>query len=292
MKRPIRAAGGVVFRTTKKGNLKVLVAHRPRYDDWSFPKGKANPGETQEQTAVREVLEETGYHCRIVTAIGTTKHRLASGNKEVSWFAMRPLPDTRGFKKNSEVDRIKWLTRKAAHSLLDYPQDRDLLAGHDFGKIAQTGTIRLLRHGAAGDRNQWLEEDWARPLNKKGRKQAEAIAESLADMGVDRVVSSPYLRCVQTVEPLALKIGARVEISDALAEGPDIDAAYELVGSLVGYNAVLSSHGDVIPAVINRMTWEGLSIDSPFQCSKGSIWETEVDEGRFTTCSYVPPPRV
>ena len=290
MTRPVRAAGGVVFRITKKGNLKVLVAHRPRYDDWSFPKGKADPSETPEQTAVREVLEETGYHCRIVTPIGTTRHRVASGVKDVSWFAMRPLPDSSGFEENSEVDEIKWLTRKAARDLLDYQRDRDLLAGIDFGRIAQTGTIRLLRHGAAGDRNKWQEEDWTRPLNKKGRKQARAIAERLATAGIERVVSSPYLRCVQTVEPLAQKIGAKVEIGDALAEGQHIDAAYEVLNVLGGYNSVLCSHGDMIPAVINKMTWAGLSIDSPFQCSKGSIWEIEVDEGRFTTGRYVPPP--
>ena len=205
---------------------------------------------------------------------------------------MRPLPNSKGFEENSEVDEIKWLTRKAARDLLDYQQDQDLLTSNNFGKIAQTGTIHLLRHGAAGDRNKWLEEDSRRPLNKKGRKQADAIAERLATEGIERVVSSPYLRCVQTLEPLAQEIGAKVEISDALAEGSDIDAAYKLIDSLVGYNSVFCSHGDVIPAVINRMTWAGLSIDSPFQCSKGSIWEIEVDEGRFITSNYVPPPSV
>jgi broad specificity phosphatase PhoE len=83
-----------------------------------------------------------------------------------------------------------------------------------------------------------------------------------------------------------------VEIQDALAEGPDIDAAYELIDSLVGHNVVLSTHGDVIPAVINRMIWAGLTIDSRFYCSKGSIWEIEVDLGRFTTGRYIPPPEV
>ena len=292
MTRPTPAAGGIVFRTTKKGSLKVLVIHRPKYDDWSFPKGKAEPGETREQTAVREVLEETGYHCRIVTQIGTTRHRVSSGVKEVSWFAMRPLPDSRGFEENSEVDEIRWLSRKATRGLLDYQQDRDLIGGDDFKKLTQTGTVRLLRHGAAGDRDKWPKEDRKRPLNKKGRKQARAIAENLTTSGIERVISSPYLRCVETVEPLAQNIGTSVEKSDALAEGPDIDAAYELVDSLVGYNSVLCSHGDVIPAVINRMIWAGLSIDSPFQCAKGSIWEIELDEGRFTTSRYVPPPSV
>ncbi len=282
----------MVLRTTSKGNLKVLVAHRPKYDDWSFPKGHAEKGETPVETAVREVLEETGYHCRIVTPIGTTRYRVPRGVKEVSWFAMRPLPDSKGFKRNSEIDEIKWVNRKKARTLLSYDLDRDLLASNNFRRIAQTGTIRLLRHGAAGDRNKWKKEDRVRPLTNKGRRQAAAIAESLATAEIERVVSGPSLRCIQTVESLAEKIGAKVEISDALAEGPDIDAAYDLVDSLVGYNAVLCSHGDVIPATINRMMWAGLSIDSRFYCSKGSIWEIEVDVGKFVTGHYTPPPSV
>ena len=288
--RLVKAAGGVVFRKTPKGNLKVLLAHRPNYDDWSFPKGKADKGESAEETAVREVLEETGYHCRIVAPIGTTRHCISNGVKEVNWFAMRPLPDSPGFNKNSEIDEITWVSRKKARETLDYQNDRDLLAGIDLKRLTQTGTIRFLRHAAAGDRTKWKGDDRLRPLSKKGRRQAAALAESLAAAGVERIVTSPYDRCVQTVKPLAKAIGAKIEKSDALAEGPDIDATYDLVDSLVGHNAVLCTHGDVIPATINRLMWAGLAIDSRFYCAKGSIWEIEVEGGRFTIGTYVPPP--
>lgn len=292
MTRVIRAAGGLVFRRTSKGNLKILVAHRPSYDDWSLPKGKADKGETPEETAVREVLEETGYHCRIVSTVGTTRHRINNGVKEVSWFAMRPLPDSPGFKKNKEIDKIQWVTRKEAREILDYENDRNLIGESDLKRLAQTGTIRFLRHATAGDRNKWKGNDRARPLTKKGRRQSEAIAKSLKRAGIERVVTSPYDRCIQTVEPLAKRIGAKIEVDEALAEGPDIDAAYELVDSLVGYNAVLCSHGDVIPATINRLMWAGLSLESRFYCSKASIWEIGLEGGKFTTGHYVKPPKV
>lgn len=288
--RLVKAAGGVVFRKTPKGNVKVLLAHRPSYDDWSFPKGKADKGESPEETAIREVLEETGYHCRIVAPIGTTRHRISNGVKEVNWFAMRPLPDSPGFKENSEIDEIEWVSRKKARDSLDYQNDRDLLAGTDLKRLTQTGTIRFLRHAAAGDRTKWKGNDRKRPLSKKGSRQAKALAESLAGAGVERIVTSPYDRCVQTIKPLAKAVGAKIEKSDALAEGQDIDAAYDLVDSLVGSNAVLCTHGDVIPATINRLMWAGLTINSRFYCSKGSIWEIEVEGGRFTTGTYVPPP--
>lgn len=292
MTRIVRAAGGLVFRHTSKGKLKVLVAHRPRYDDWSLPKGKADKGETPEETAVREVLEETGYHCRVVAPLGTNRYRISNGIKEVTWFAMRPLPDSPGFKVNNEIDQIKWLSRSKAKQLVDYENDRTLISDAPFKQLTQTGTIFLYRHAAAGDRTKWNGNDRERPLTKKGKRQASAFAEAMVGRGIERVVSSPYERCVQSVAPLANVVGTKIEVDEALSEGPDIDAAYELFDSLVGWNAVICSHGDVIPAVVNRLMWAGLSLDSRFYCSKGSAWEIRIEGGRFTTGNYVPPPKV
>lgn len=288
----VKAAGGLVFKETAKGKLRVLLVHRPRYDDWGLPKGKADKGETPEETAIREVLEETGHHCRIVAPLGTSRYRIDGGVKEVYWYAMRPLPDSPGFKKNKEVDEIRWLSRKKARELSDYENDRALIAESGLKKLAGTGTLYLLRHAAAGDRSKWEGVDAVRPLTKKGRRQSKSIAEYLGGAGIERIYTSPYTRCAQTVEPLAEAIGAKVREHDALAEGPDIDAAYELCDDLAGYNAVLCTHGDVIPAVMNRMMWAGLTLESRFYCSKGSIWEVDLEGGRFTNARYVPPPNV
>lgn len=288
----VRAAGGVILRKTDSGNLRILVAHRPQYDDWSLPKGKADKGETPEQTAVREVLEETGYECRIVAPLGTTRYRVGRGIKEVQWFAMRPLPSSPGFKKNNEVDKIRWLSRKRAADLVSYTFDRELILESDLKKIAETGTIFLLRHGSAGNRDKWKKDDRLRPLTKKGTKQANAIAKTLASRGIERIFTSPYQRCVETVEPIAALTGAKIEISEALGEGPDVDAAYQLIHDLAGTNAVICSHGDVIPATINRLMWLGLALQSRFYCSKGSMWEVDIEQGKYTEGRYVPPPEV
>jgi len=290
--RVIRAAGGVVYRKTRKGKIRVLVVHRQQYDDWTLPKGKADDGESPEETAVREVLEETGKRCRIVAPLGATRYRVQGGVKEVHWFAMKPLPDSPGFTKNAEVDRIKWLSRRKLLERLTYEQDRELIEGTDLKKLAQTGTLYLFRHTTAGDRSRWRGRDEDRSLTKKGWREADAVASSLADAGIERIVSSPYERCVQSVKPLSKLIKARIETSPLLAEEPDIDAAYALVDSLIGTDTVISSHGDVIPALINRMMWAGLSLESRFYCSKGSIWVVEVDGGKFTTARYMPPPEV
>ena len=205
---------------------------------------------------------------------------------------MRPLPSSPGFEKNDEIDKIRWVSRKKAKEILDYKNDRLLIKNADYKHLTQTGTIFLLRHAAAGNRDKWKGDDTQRPLTKKGRKQSEIVAKTLAEMQIERIVTSPYERCIDSVRPLAERIGAKVEISQALAEGPDIDAAYELVDSLVGHNAVLCSHGDVIPAVINRLMWAGLTLDSRFYCSKASVWEVGVESGRFTTANYIPPPKL
>jgi 8-oxo-(d)GTP phosphatase len=290
--RLIRAAGGVVFRNTPKGKIRVLVVHRPQYDDWTPPKGKADKGESPEETAVREVLEETGNRCRIVAPLGPTRYRVQGGVKEVHWFGMRPLPDSPGFTKNSEVDAVEWLSPRKVLDKLSYDQDRGLIAGTDFKKLAQTGNLYLFRHTTAGERSRWKGRDEDRSLTKKGWREADAIASSLADAGIERILSSPYERCVQSVKPLAKLIKAPVEISPLLAEEPDIDAAYALIDGLIGTNAVVCSHGDVIPAIINRMMWAGLTLDSRFYCSKGSIWVVGVEEGKFTNAHYRPPPEV
>jgi 8-oxo-dGTP diphosphatase len=288
----IRAAGGLIIRRTPKGRIRVLVAHRPRYDDWSLPKGKVDKGETPAQAAVREVLEETGQRCRIVAPIGTTRYRIGRGIKEVDWYVMRPLPNSPGFKKNSEVDQVRWLSRNKALEILDYERDRDLVEDNDLKKLAQTGTLWLLRHATGGNRSKWEGDDMVRPLTKKGKRQSEAIAKSLRSAGIERIISSPYDRCIQTVHPLSKATGAKIEVHEALAEDPDLDATYALIHDLAGANAVLCTHGDVIPAAVNRLMWLGLTLDSRFYCSKGSIWEIRIDLGKFTTGHYIPPPKV
>ena len=288
----IRAAGGVVYRKTPKGKIRVLMVHRQQYDDWTLPKGKADNGESPEETAVREVLEETGQRCRIVAPLGATRYRVQGGVKEVHWFAMKPLPDSPGFTKNAEVDRIKWLSRRKLLERLSYEQDRELIEGTDLKKLGQTGTLYLIRHTTAGDRSRWRGRDEDRSLTKKGWREADAVASSLADAGIERIVSSPFERCVQSVKPLSKLIKAPIETSTLLGEEPDIDAAYTFVDGLVGTDTVISTHGDVIPALINRMMWAGLSLESRFYCSKGSIWVVEVDGGKFTTARYIPPPEV
>ena len=118
----IRAAGGLVERDGK-----VLLVHRPRYDDWTFPKGKAEDGETDEDCAVREVLEETGLECELLGELPSTAYADARGRpKRFRWWRMRIVAD-HGFEPDDEVDELRWLTPAEAAPLLSYDRDLTLL---------------------------------------------------------------------------------------------------------------------------------------------------------------------
>lgn len=151
--------------------------------------------------------------------------------------------------------------------------------------------IHLVRHGKAGSRHDWKGPDDERPLSKRGRRQAEALVDVLADRGVELVFSSPSVRCVQTVQPLADKLGLSVELRPELAEGTaEIDVAGFLEG-LGSTTAVVCSHGDMIPIILENLA-ERYGFDLPYNysCAKASVWEI-VDDGTGTmTARYLSPP--
>jgi len=125
----IRAAGGVVRRTRADGEHEVLLVHRPKYDDWSLPKGKADSGERPDQTALREVEEETGLRCRLGPEVGKTRYRDSQGRaKVVRYWLMEPETDDHSFVANREVDAVRWCSFDDARTALSYAHDRKLLA--------------------------------------------------------------------------------------------------------------------------------------------------------------------
>jgi broad specificity phosphatase PhoE len=152
-------------------------------------------------------------------------------------------------------------------------------------------TIYLVRHARAGERGTWRQEDWLRPLSRAGRSQARGLLGLLRDARFDRVLSSPYVRCLETVVPIA---GARklpIEPEDALAEGGDLDSVLAIVRKHMASGAVLCSHGDVIPAVLASLAASGVDIGDDPRCPKGCTWVLEAPGGvDITRVRYLPPP--
>ncbi|UDY37276.1 SixA phosphatase family protein [Dermatobacter hominis] len=150
-------------------------------------------------------------------------------------------------------------------------------------------TLYLVRHGSAGVRDDRDPHDADRPLDETGHLQAERLADWLRHESPTAVLSSPLLRCRQTVEPLAKVMGLDVVVEDDLAEGTSIDDAWGLVERLAGSSAVLCSHGDVIPEVISRAQRRGMVVPGKSGCAKGSVWTLRHWDGdTFATGIYTP----
>jgi 8-oxo-dGTP diphosphatase len=146
--------------------------------------------------------------------------------------------------------------------------------------------ILLIRHAKSGSRERWEGDDRLRPLTRSGWRQAEALVEKLRDEPIERILSSPYLRCIQTVEPLAAARGLRVEPTDDLAEGAGIGPLRRLLAELG--NAALCTHGDVVQEVVEWLRHRGVAVDGGL--AKGSIWVLDVVHGEVVAARYLPPP--
>jgi 8-oxo-dGTP diphosphatase len=150
-------------------------------------------------------------------------------------------------------------------------------------------TVFLVRHAHAGKRSQWDGDDALRPLSRRGRAQALAVADLLEGHAVGRVVSSPSARCLQTVEPVAGAHDIAVEVDERLAEGADPDAAVALLLELADVHGVACSHGDLIPVALRRLVAMGMQVEGALLDQKGSVWSIDVEDGRPVRGGYTPP---
>jgi 8-oxo-dGTP diphosphatase len=256
--RDVRAAGAVVTRKGGRKGAEVLLVHRPKYDDWSFPKGKLDPGEHAVTAAVREVAEETGLGVCLGPALSQQRYRLSSGRwKTVDYWTARVRgdDDVSRYRANDEIDAVEWVGWEAATRRLTYPRDRDTLA--EAGPLRRrTRALVVLRHGKARSRDAWKEDDRLRPLLQLGEAQARRVVPLLAAFDVTAVHTSSSTRCVQTVAPYAEVTGCPLTTYDELTEeGASVEGVVALVDALLdaGESTVLCTHRPVLPTVLDAV---------------------------------------
>ncbi|WP_433688474.1 NUDIX hydrolase [Micromonospora carbonacea] len=272
--RVIRAAGGVAWRQADDGVLVCLV-HRPRYGDWSLPKGKLEPGEHPLLAAVREVAEEADVRAVPQVRLPTVRYRSEGRPKVVDYWSMRAV-DAGGFQPDTEVDGIRWLPVGEAVRLVSYPHDAEVLTA--FAALPPvTATVALVRHAQAGRRGTWSGPDSARPLDETGRAQAHALAPLVALVRPTRLLSASARRCVQTLDPAAALLDLPVEVTGDLDEprpGQDPHeralAAAACLAELAaaGGAAGACSQGRVMPGALERLAGRA----SDFTTEKGGGW--------------------
>ena len=268
----VYAAGAVLWRV-EKGKLKVALVHRSRYNDWSFAKGKVDPGELLAQTAVREIREETGLKVRLGVKLSTSSYKLSNGaDKEVHYWAARVTDKAMRastFKPDEEVASVDWLTPEKARSLFSYDFDRQLLDEveklHALDRL-DTRPVIVLRHAKATPRSDWMDgkavDDGKRPLLPEGLQQAQALVPLIAAFGPKRVFTSPWFRCRATVAPYAAKRRIKLIERSVFSElgnfrGPQRTAKEVLQIVDEGKAALICGHRPSLPSILTSISSYG-----------------------------------
>lgn len=313
----IESAGALVWRV-RGGDLQVQLIHRPRYDDWSWPKGKLDPGETLPTAAAREVAEETGHAVvlgvplpglQYLTPDGAVKRvhywaatRVKSSSPAIT--ARAPVPSV----DPAEIDDCRWFSADAAAKKLTRAADRIPLAAlvqeHTKGRL-ETSALVIARHGKALSRSNWHGTETDRPLTPAGHGQSVALIPVLAAFGVRAAVTSQWKRCAETIAPYAHAAGITPMNSEYLTEvdherSPSRVAAVvrELLESATP--TVLCTHRPVLPTVLDvlgqhsrRSVASALPVKDPF-LEPGEALVTHVatsDKGpRVVGVERVSPP--
>jgi 8-oxo-dGTP diphosphatase len=237
----------------------VLLVHRKKYDDWSLPKGKIEPGEQLPVTAVREVLEEGGARLALGRRLVSVRYNVGGRPKRVHYWAARVLSvDSRAI-PNAEVDEVAWLPADRAVEKVSYPHDHGVLA--DFAaRPPHTVPLILLRHAKALPKGGWKRADADRPLDDSGRYAAKALADLLACFAPSfRLISSPAARCTETLHPLSQLTGDPVRHEPSLyihnqpitgaADPGTVNAALIREAIASGEPTVICAHRENIPAL-------------------------------------------
>lgn len=264
------SAGALVWRV-RDGNLEVLAVHRPRYNDWSWPKGKLDAGETLPQAAIREVAEETGKQVILGQPLPSLRYPIASGKQKVVryWAAQCSSADSRAVKarpavksaSKDEIDRKRWMTVAEAREKITFSDDlrplEALVDAHDSDRL-DTRAFVLVRHARAKRRKAWEGADEARPITKTGESRANQLVPLIAAFGVQHVSSSPAERCMATVRPYAEASGLPIKTYESLTEPGHASKPLKTastLGSLLGKQSsrVVAVHRPTLPTIVEMV---------------------------------------
>ncbi|OJF10178.1 NUDIX hydrolase [Couchioplanes caeruleus] len=293
MTETVRAAGGVLWRPADDG-IEICVVHRPYLRDWSLPKGKLDGSEHALAAAVREVLEETGVRGEPQLRLPGVAYTMPGGvPKTVDFWLLRagdgPAVDPQD---PTEVDAVVWLPPREAIARLSYPDDRRLVE-HVVTLPPVTGLTLLIRHAHAGRRKDFAGDDALRPVDDRGRAEAETMAAAAAVFAPQRLIAATPLRCRQTLEPLATRLGLPIATESTFAEPGDPAelparvkaAAARLVELRDGRRTAICSQGKVIPSLLALL--DGADDPAPYKTPKGDGWVLTWSGDRLVALSRI-----
>ncbi|WP_158602728.1 NUDIX hydrolase [Jiangella rhizosphaerae] len=291
---PVLAAGAVVWREqpgAPDGGVEIGLVHRPRYDDWSLPKGKLEPGESLLVCAVREVFEETGHRVTLGRPLPPQYYTTGGRLKTVRYWLAEADPHAAERLPDREIDEVVFLPAGEAVRRLSYERDAQLVRAAVRGPLRTTPLV-LLRHAKAVPRTAWSGPDIERPLADEGTAVLEPLGEALGTLGLRRVLSSDSVRCAESVRAFALKQGLVVELEPHLSEESlrvrhDHHPAEAIIRSLLhGGPAVVCSHRPVLPLLFGAA-----GVEPGDGLEPGAFAVLHHEQGRVVAVERHAPPR-
>ena len=292
----IEGAGAVLWQVIDDGDVRIAIIHRPRYDDWSLPKGGVDAGESHIQAAFREVLEETGVKAIFGPEIGTVDYEVNGVTKEVRYWLAEADQINAATPDPEEVDAIEWLSISDAINKLSNSDDREIVRmAEEFG-FGSTPLV-LLRHAKALKRDLWDGDDGDRPLEHVGQIQAAKIPGIYAPYAIEKIYSSDAIRCVQTIEAMAAEYGITPIYSSEISEfGFEKDSEraldYALSVMLSDKPSVMCSHNPVLPKLVKKLIGKKNFKRLSAELKPGDSFVLHHRSGDVIAVDWTPAPKV
>lgn len=289
----ILAAGAVVWRKGKDKVIEVALIHRPKYKDWSLPKGKLEIGESLIACAHREVLEETNIETEFGPFLGEVKYLTPEGDKSVTFWSAKVL-SAKPFHPNGEVDQLQWLSIKKALQTVNSATDKKML--ERFSKLDLDSTpLILLRHAKAISRDEWQGDDDDRPLDSLGTSQAKRLLPILKAFNLQQIHTSDAIRCYDTIYPTAKALELKLEVSNKLSESSykkDKEKAIDYAKDLMkaGERVLLCSHNPILPKILDKLSKKSEGLISDEKLLPAGAWVIHRIEREIVQVDHLEPP--
>jgi 8-oxo-dGTP diphosphatase len=298
----IMAAGAVLYRVNQD-EFEIALIHRPRYDDWSFPKGKIEFGESFLATARREVLEETGYAAKFGPLIAEIQYLAEGVPKRVKYWAAHAISEPKSISDIEEVDLLEWHSLKSAKAKLTHEEDRKVLKlFKDMSPgIDKNCTLILLRHAKALKRVEWIGDDGDRPLDNRGQIQSEKFRSIYEAYGIDEIFSSDAYRCLETVKPLGRDLGITVGIASDISEyqySRDKEKPLKFAKKFLKASkdsetpktVLLCSHNPVLPKILKELAGAMAVDEIDRGLEPGDGWILFHRDGKVRAINFISAP--
>lgn len=272
----IVAAGAVVWRKSEKGITEIAIIHRPKYDDFSLPKGKIEPNESLISCAYREVFEETNLSTQFGPFLGEVEYFSPDGLKRVSYWSAKLIGHENNFIPNNEVDKLIWTPLSKAVDKLSSETDKEII-GRFVNSFYDSKPLILLRHAKALARSEWPADDDDRPLDGLGQTQATRLLSIYQAFNLQEIHTSDAIRCYDTVSPMARALNLNLIVTGKLSESSfkkDKEKAFEYLKEVLksDQNVILCSHNPVLPKLLAKVSKKNDLIPDEDKLQPADAW--------------------